>query len=245
MSLNFLRGKNYFLHLASLFIFFLFIILCPIALFSADKIDNITPSKEKEIIKQDTEKKSGEEIVAKGLPTREYKDEDFMPKVEEESYAWMIFKTILILGFLVGGFYFFFRFVTKRVGIQVLGENVINILSIVPIGQNKYLQVVDLAGKILVLGVSENGINLISEINEKDKIDQIRLLSTKNSHSKNKAGFQDYIMKHIGKLIDRKGKSRSGGRDIFKAKSNESGVNLDYLKRQKDRLKNLNGIDNE
>ena len=63
-----------------------------------------------------------------GIPTREYSDEDFRPNPEETSYGWLVFKTILILGMLVGGFYYFFRFVVRRTGMQVLGENVLHVL---------------------------------------------------------------------------------------------------------------------
>ena len=69
-----------------------------------------------------------------------------------------------MIGLLVGGFYYFFRFVTRKVGIQMLGRDVVQVLSVVPIGQNKYLQVVDLAGRVLVLGVTDSNINFITEI---------------------------------------------------------------------------------
>ncbi len=175
-----------------------------------------------------------------GLPTKEYTDEDFKPKVEEESYAWMIIRTIIILGLLIGGFYYFFRFVTKKTGMQLRGEEVVNILSIVPIGQNKYLQVVDLAGKLLVLGITDNNISLISEITEKDEIDRIRILSSRVPTG-GEGGFQDYLTKQIGRVIERFQTGKNRGRMSF----HDSGVDMDFLKQQRSRLKNLNGVDDE
>ncbi len=175
-----------------------------------------------------------------GLPTRDFTEEDFKPKVEEESYAWMIIRTIIIMGLLIGGFYYFFRFVTKKTGIQLRGEDVVNILSIVPIGQNKYLQVIDLAGKLLVLGITDNNITLISEITDRDEIDRIRILSARTPVG-DEGGFQDYLARQLGRVIERFQTGKRGGRMGF----HESGVDIDYLKKQRSRLKNLNGDDND
>ena len=40
--------------------------------------------------------------------------------MEEESVAWMIIKTILVLALFVGGFYMFFKFVTPESGAAYL-----------------------------------------------------------------------------------------------------------------------------
>ncbi len=177
---------------------------------------------------------------------KEYTDEDFQPVVEEESYGWLIFKTILIMGLIVAGFYYFLRYVTRKTAVQVLGQDAVQVLSMVPIGQNKYLQIVDLAGKLFVLGIAENSINLITEIDDKSEIDRIRLLSTKSSGERGK-GFQEYIARHLGGLLGRLNEKRSGpvkGDSEFLS-GRESGIDLDYLKRQRKRLKNLNGFSDE
>lgn len=184
--------------------------------------------------------KKGERI---GLPTKEYKESDFKPKGQEESYGWMVFKTLLILGLLVAGFYYFFRFVTKKAGIQVLGQEVIQVVSVVPIGQNKYLQVVDLAGKMLVLGVTDNNINVVSEITDKDEIDRIRLLSSK-SKAADKETFQGYITKNISKMIEKVTEKKKEKEEVRYTDPGESGVDLSYLKKQRNRLKKMNGNDN-
>ena len=67
--------------------------------------------------------------------------------MEEESSAWMFFKMLFVLGIFGGGFYYFYRFVTKKAGISVFGGEAVQVLSVVPIGQNKFLQLVDVAGQ--------------------------------------------------------------------------------------------------
>lgn len=192
--------------------------------------------------KKDAGNKKAGNKKTQGFTSKEYSENDFRPKVKEESYGWMIFKTLLILGVMVGGFYYFFRFVTKKTGIQVMGEEVFQILSIVPIGQNKYLQVVDLAGKLLVLGVTDNMINVISEITDKAEIDRIRLLSSK-SKTVEKESFQSIVMKHVGGFIDKVNEKRSVKKSESVKQHMESDVDLSYLKNQKSRLKKINGND--
>jgi flagellar protein FliO/FliZ len=166
------------------------------------------------------------------------------PTVEDESYAWLIFKTIIILGLLVGGFYFFFRFVTKRTGIHALGQEVIKILSIVPVGQNKFLQVVDISGRILVLGVTDTNINLITEVAGRDEIDRIRLLSSK-SVPVQPGGFQQYIAKQVVSFFSKTFNKSSGEADLGHNEEKFGTDRMDYIKKQKDRLKGLNGNNDE
>jgi flagellar protein FliO/FliZ len=161
------------------------------------------------------------------------------PQVEEESYVWLIFKTIFVMGVLVAGFYYFFKFITQKVAITAIGQEVITILSVVPLGQNKFLQVVDIAGKVYVLGVSDNTINLITEIKDKDDIDRIRLLSSKSTPPK-QGGFQEYLSTQLGKVLD---KMKNPGRPSQRFASEEKTIHDDVLLAYRQRLKKLNGDD--
>lgn len=182
-----------------------------------------------------------------GVPTKEYKDEDFKPQIEEESSLWMFIKMIFVLGIFAGGFYYFYRFITKKSGIGLFGGEAIKVLSVVPLGQNKFLQVVDLAGKILVVGVSDSAISLISEITEKDQIDRIRILSNRTPPADRKvSGFQEYVMKDIGRLIEKVREFRSGrSKGRMKTTIIDNPEDIDYLRQQRNRLKDLNGSDHE
>ncbi len=186
----------------------------------------------------------GKQEATEGLPTRDYKEEDFKPQVEEESSAWMFFKMLLILGIFGGGMYYFYRFVSKKTGISMFGGEAVRVLSVVPIGQNKFLQLIDVAGRVLLVGVSDNSINLITEITEKDQVDRIRILSNRTPSPERAAGgFQDQVMKEIGRIIGRVREYRS--RDRRGTIPTERAPDIEYLRRQRSRLKDLNGDDNE
>ena len=224
--------------LTGVLFFALFLVLCPInnSLHAVEKMQDEKKVSEKQSKNTESQKSETTDVL--------YNYEK--PSVEDESYAWLIFKTIFVLGLLVGGFYYFYRFVTKKTGVGSVGRDVIKILSIVPVGQNKFLQVVDLAGKIMVIGVSDSNINLLTEIQDKDEIDRIRLLSSKSSPVQ-PGGFQEYVSKYIKKLFGNKIQGRAPGshHDTGSKFQDDETDRIDYLRRQRDRLKKIKGNDDE
>jgi flagellar biogenesis protein FliO len=167
------------------------------------------------------------------------------PKVEEPSMGWMFFKTVFVLGIFGAGFYFFFKYVKKKTGMASAGQGAAQILSVVPLGQNKFLQIVDIGNRLLIVGVCDANITLISEVRERDEIDRLRLLSSK-SISPMAYGFQDFVSEHVGSLIDFIGKKRSGVKnkkekhDIYETEYLDD-ERIDYMKSQRDRLRKMSG----
>ena len=104
--------------------------------------------------------------------------------------------------FWQAGFYYFYRFVTKKAGVGLTGQDVVKVIAAVPIGQNRMIQIVDMAGKLLVLGVTDSNINLISEIKERDEIDRIKLLSSKSQAVQAASSFQEFLNVHIHGVVD-------------------------------------------
>ncbi|HOO71884.1 MAG TPA: flagellar biosynthetic protein FliO [Spirochaetota bacterium] len=182
-----------------------------------------------------------------GITEKEFTENDFRPQIEEESYVWLVFKTLIVIALLGGGFYYIFRFLSKKAGIQLMGGEVAQVLSVVPIGQNKYIQIVDLAGRVLVLGVSDSSINLITEITAKDEIDRIRIKSQQKGTVQPER-FQEYLVRGIGKIINivnEKREKARGGQINRPIDDYIPGADLDYLQKQRTRLKRMNGLDNE
>ncbi|MFH0974628.1 MAG: flagellar biosynthetic protein FliO [Spirochaetota bacterium] len=236
------RIKEYIAFPFAVIFFASVFILCPIKHYAEEK-----PVKEK--ITTDSQNKQSGNTGENNNKTTAAENSLYdyeRPTVEEESYVWLFFKTLIVLAMLVGGFYYFYRFVTKKTGIQSVGREVIRILSIVPVGQNKFLQVVDLAGRIMVIGVSDSNINLITEIKDKDEIDRIRILSSKSSPVQ-PGGFQEYVSKYVSRLF-----KKDAGINEFSDKENIEAFNretetdrLDFLKKQRERLKKINGKNDE
>ena len=164
------------------------------------------------------------------------------PVVEETSYGWLIVKTIFLLGLFGVGFYFFYKYLSKRSLIPNMGQGVISQLSVAPLGQNKFIHVVEIGSKVYILGVTDSNVNLISEVTGKDEIDRIRLSSSKTTPV-NKQTFQDFVAEGIGSLVSFIGKTKGA---VEKKRKNvhedyAQETRMDYLKTQHDRLKKLNG----
>ena len=180
------------------------------------------------------------------VPGQTFTEEDFKPQIEEESAAWLIIKTMLVLGLFIGGFYYFYKFVAQKSGINLSGQEAIRILSTVSLGTNKFIQIVDVAGKIFLLGVTDNNINLLTEIKDKEEIDRIRLLSSRSTGVQG-ATFQDFLSGQIGWVADkvseiRSRRSKKQSKRSMKEFSSEE-FDMSYINNQKNRLKKMNGDD--
>lgn len=234
--------KNKALSFRVFFLFILFIIFFSLSstssfyAFSQEKQEQeVKSSAAKGDITQDKKEDAGK------APGEGFGEDDFRPKVEEESYGWLMLKTLFVLGLLAAGFYMFFRFIQQKSGIQLSGQNVVQVLSVVPLGPGKTLHVVDMAGKVFLLGVSENNINLLTEVKDKDEIDRIRLLSSRSAPVAGK-GFQEFLTEQVGKAVTLINQKRQGKGKVYKMEE-VSGEDFDvsYLNNQKNRLKKMNG----
>jgi len=127
-------------------------------------------------------------------PDYTYKEPEFARK--EVSYPLLILRTIAILGVIIIGIYLIFRLLLKNRRSPVRDSEIIKVLATYPLAANRLIQIVDIGGQILVLGVSDSSINLITEVEDKEVIDRIRLLSSKES--KSAGGFKDQFLKLIG-----------------------------------------------
>ena len=173
------------------------------------------------------------------------------PEAEETSSGWLFFKTVLILGLFGLGFYFFFKYVTKKSGIMSTGSGAANILSVLPIGQNKFIHIVDIGGRLLVLGVTDGSINLITELKDKDEIERVRLQSSRTTPVHHHS-FQDFVSENVGSLVDFIGRTKKGlekkkenRREAVTIEEYSDDDHADYLKSQRERLRRLNGNDGE
>ena len=91
------------------------------------------------------------------------------------SFVGLLFRFLLIVGLMGGTLYLFVRFFKKKAGIVGLQGGPIEVLASVPLMPGKFLQIVDLAGQLLVLGVSEQGVRLVYEIDSATTAEKIRL----------------------------------------------------------------------
>ncbi|MDR3592768.1 MAG: flagellar biosynthetic protein FliO [Negativicutes bacterium] len=86
-----------------------------------------------------------------------------------------LFSVLFTFALVIGLAYFTSRFVGQRMGKSTAaGENRI-ILSL-SLGPNRSLSVAEIAGKFLILGVTEHNINLLQEITDPEQINKLKTL---------------------------------------------------------------------
>lgn len=99
----------------------------------------------------------------------------------------------------------------------------IQVMGMAPLGPNKYIQLVEVANKILILGISGESINLLSEIREKEVVDLIK------THGARELGKERKLFSHHLKAFF-KG---------FLGTTEDYNKRIDFLKKQHQRLKDL------
>ena len=99
---------------------------------------------------------------------------------EETSFLSVVFRFVAILVVMLGAFYMFARYTRGRRGMAGTGGDLVHVVVSVPLIQGKFLQVVDLAGRLLVLGVSDQSVSLLSEVADARTADRIRLWQSQN-----------------------------------------------------------------
>lgn len=143
----------------------------------------------------------------------------------EINFFTLAFKTLIALGIIAFLIYFVLRFFFRIQGYPLVsGASLINILLTIPCGPNKYIQMVEVVDRILILGIAEKGINCLSEITSKESIDLIKTQLSQQEDT-SKTSFSQYLKRFLP--AGRVGSILSGHSKI------------EFLARERERLKLL------
>lgn len=93
---------------------------------------------------------------------------------------WILVRIFLILAILVGAFYYILQFLNRNRNARYPVKGEMKLLSHLPLGQGRELQIVEVSGMLFVLGVSENSINLVKEIT--DPMVKERIFTAKDAY---------------------------------------------------------------
>lgn len=135
----------------------------------------------------------------------------------------LIAKTIFSLIIITILIYLILRFFLKGQRWLIKQSGFIQIIATHSLAPNKHIQIVEIGNKLLVLGVSEHSINLLTEIVDKEVIDSIKIQSSKQEEK-----LQLSFIQHL--------KNRLQGQEIAQASYEEK---LKFLNKQREKLKKL------
>lgn len=111
---------------------------------------------------------------------------------------------LLVLGIFLGSFYLLRRLLKRDVAGP--GKKLIRIIDRSYIGVKKSVTLVEVPGKILVLGVSSDRISLLTQIEDPDSIEQIK----ESSDSGTPLSFSN----HLSRLLTNVRDSRTGKKAV-------------------------------
>jgi flagellar protein FliO/FliZ len=148
-----------------------------------------------------------------------------MPRGATFSF-WDGLRMVLVLGAVLAFIYLLFRILKKAGGPRFSNPELISLHATLGISGGKTLHLVEVGGEYYLVGASENGVNLISKIEDKDALDQIqfKVSTEKPEPPKN---FADVLTRLFQKG---EGGDRSAG-SLSHTK--------EFMASQRDRLKNL------
>ena len=136
--------------------------------------------------------------------------------------VWDVVRMVLVLGAVLGVIYLLF-YLLKKMGHQVKDAgNIINVIATKNLTTNSAVHLIKIGGQIFLIGAGDGNVRLLSEITDKETLDQLTLENSA-AVTQNRS-FSDVI----------RGALKGGGvlKDIDKERNT-------FLKQQKNRLKNM------
>lgn len=107
---------------------------------------------------------------------------------------WLFIRMIFVLAIVIAGIYALIFFLKKNTNKTLASDPFLRVVSNVPISAGKSVAVVTLLDeKAYIIGVSDNNINLIGEIENKETIDAMNLQADKNAHTDRPRNFNDIL----------------------------------------------------
>lgn len=138
--------------------------------------------------------------------------------------------TLIIIGLLIIGL---LKFFFKDKASLFSGVKCINTLATHPLSPNKYIQIVEINNRIIILGITDSNINLLTEITDKDDIDLIKLQCSSEPQSIS-LSFIEHLTGSVKKML-------GNLKTVEQEKPGGYEKKIEFLKTQHDRLKKLEG----
>jgi flagellar biosynthetic protein FliO len=121
------------------------------------------------------------------------------------SFLWMIIQTIFALVVVCGLIYLTFRVIMPKLSEFGYANNAIRIVERTPIDARKSLLVIEVGGRWMLIATSENNVNLISELTEKEATEIEEKLSKKQVSGNNFGKLGTSFSEKLAEVMKRKG----------------------------------------
>ena len=143
-------------------------------------------------------------------------------------------RVLIVLGIVIALIYGFVWMLRKFSGVKAESGDLIQLYSTRPLKGDAALHLVEVGNRMFLVGSNSSSINLISEIDDKESQDEIRLTAS-SAPQPAAGGFARFFKDRFGTGPSEINSSNTSNQDI----SNVNGDPGSYLRKQRERLKDL------
>jgi len=148
--------------------------------------------------------------------------EPALPAQNSGASVWVVIRMILVLALAAAAIYGIVFFIKRSSKQTAVNDPFLKILASSHLGFNRYVHIASVGSRAWLLGASEGGVNLISEIEDKEIIDSMLLEDSKKS-AETPGRFPDFLS--ILRRLGTQSQTRSSG--------------IDEIRKRRERLKGL------
>lgn len=116
-------------------------------------------------------------------------------KNSESSLLWVLLKIIIVFSILLAIMYYILKYISRNRIARYPVRDAMHVLASLPIGTNKEIQIIEIEGELLVLGVADGSINLLKEITIPEVKEKILL--KREEHEPTSENFLEALMQNI------------------------------------------------
>lgn len=112
---------------------------------------------------------------------------------KSSSMVWPVIRMILVLVLIVVAIYFLMKFFKKKGNVTKSDDDFMRRVSTLNIGPGKSVEIITIMDKGYMIGVTEGGINLISELDDSELVEALNLNFDKKNSTKKPYKFSDML----------------------------------------------------
>lgn len=120
-------------------------------------------------------------------------------QIRTSSGVWIFIRMILVLALIIFLIWFIFKMIKKSASGKSDEDPFLRKVASITLSPGKSVQIVTLIDKAFVLGVSDNSVNLISDINDVQLINALNLYADKTQNSQKPKNFGEMLGLFMGK----------------------------------------------
>ncbi len=192
--------------------------ICPVIAFGAvpsEKVSGITTSVQQtqpaSVVDENTLPITSADVSAAG------------PHVKTSSSVWIFIRIIIVLAFVLACIYAVVYFMKRGLNFPSDNDPFLRKVSSVSLAPGKSVQVVTLLDNAYIIGVTDNAVNLIGRVTDKELVDAMNLYADKNAKNNKPRNFNDILSLFMPNSVETKtvyGDSANSAAELLKKQRN-------------------------